>query len=344
MKRALQFRRRYVSALRRYLANAEEAMLHQAYELGRQTIANGLGILDLAKVHHEALLPTLRSRTTPKRRKKTVQGAEVFFLEALSPFEAAHRGFREANFQLMCLNEKFQKRTRDLTTANHRLKAESILRRRVEEELLEISNHEQERIGQDLHDGLCQHLVCVAIVSKMLEQKLRAVSSPDANTAAEIGKLITQGIKQAHDLARGLYPVELKEKGLAAALQEFARNTESLFKIRCRFIGTPRFHRFDHSTATHVYRIAQEAVSNAIKHGRAKSLIIRFASKNGQANLEIRDDGTGIPEKLDSKQGMGLHTMNYRARLIGGTLRIQQANRRGTVVMCSVPLRDKRNP
>lgn len=343
MKFIPQIRRKYLSDLRRYLAVSEEASLHKAYELGRQTIANGLGILELAKVHHEALLAALRNETTRVRWKNVVRRSELFLLEALSPFEATHRGFGEANVQLMGLNERFQKRTRDLTTANHRLRTEALLRRRVEKQLLEISSHEQERIGQDLHDGLCQHLAGVAMVSKTLEQKLRAESSPDATTAAEIATLINQGIRQTRDLARGLYPVELNESGLAPALQELARKTTSLFKVRCRFIGA-RFRPLEHSTAIHVYRIAQEAVTNAIKHSGAGLISIRLGSKNGQVCLEVSDNGMGIRKHIDSNRGMGLHTMNYRARLIGGVLRIHPANRRGTVVMCRVPPRSQRNP
>jgi PAS domain S-box-containing protein len=210
-----------------------------------------------------------------------------------------------------------------------------IERKRLEKEILEASEQEQRRIGQDLHDGLSQHLTGVAFLTKGLAQKLEAKSKMQAAEAAKIAHLINQAIVQTRDLARGLYPVNLEATGLGAALQALADEAANIFKVSCRFQWDDSILIRDNSKATHLYYIAREAINNAIKHGKAQAVVIGLARVKDRVTLTVKDDGIGLPEKLERTKGMGLHTMNYRARMIGASLAVHRDPAGGTVVTCS---------
>jgi len=210
-----------------------------------------------------------------------------------------------------------------------------IERKRLEKEILEASEQEQRRIGQDLHDGLSQHLTGVAFLSKGLAQKLEAKSKMHAPEAAKITHLINQAIVQTRDLARGLYPVNLEATGLGAALQELADQVATIFKISCRFQWDDSILVRDNTKATHLYYIAREAVNNAIKHGKAQAVVIGLDRVKDQVILTVKDDGIGLPEEVERTKGMGLHTMNHRARMIGASLAVKQDPAGGTMVACS---------
>ena len=139
---------------------------------------------------------------------------------------------------------------------------------------------------------------------------------------------------QARALARGLSPVELETNGLMAALQELAASTEKLFNIACIFHCAPPVLMADNVRATHLYRIAQEAIHNAIKHGRASRIVISLASTGRDMSLSITDNGSGFPANPESSKGMGLRSMRYRAGSIGGMLEIQPVEPQGTRVTC----------
>jgi signal transduction histidine kinase len=210
-------------------------------------------------------------------------------------------------------------------------------RKRLEKEILEIGDQERRRIGQDLHDGLCQHLAGIELMSQVLEQKLAAKSKADAARVGEISRHVRDAIGQTRALARGLSPVTLESEGLASALQELAGNAEKMFGITCRVAAAPTGHVRSAAVETHLYRIAQEAVSNACKHGKAREIIIQIEALPDTVVLTVRDDGGGIPEPPPRNRGMGLRIMEYRAAMIGGTLTILRNPKGGTMVRCSVP-------
>lgn len=212
-------------------------------------------------------------------------------------------------------------------------------RKRLEREILEISDQERRRIGQDLHDGLCQHLAGIELMSQVLQQKLSARSKSDATRAAEIARHVRDAIAQTRSLARGLAPVTLESEGLPSALRELAVNTEKMFGIVCRVQAPQSFAGTPAGTAMHLYRIAQEAVSNGIKHGKATQIDIGLVINEQRLVLSASDNGTGIPAVLPRNDGMGLRIMRYRAEIIGGLLSVQPNPAGGTVVRCSVPLR-----
>jgi len=211
--------------------------------------------------------------------------------------------------------------------------------KRLERTILEISGREQRRIGQDLHDGLGQHLTGVAFLSKVLEQKLREKGLPEAVEAAKIVGLVNQAINRTRELSRGLLPVLSDARGLMNALERLALEVEDLFQVSCRFECEHPVLIRDGNTATHLYHIAQEAVNNSLKHGRPRHVSIRLSGA-GEPFLQVDDDGVGGYGSWPGSpgaQGMGLLIMSYRAKMIGGGLEIRPAAGGGTSVCCTFP-------
>jgi PAS domain S-box-containing protein len=210
-------------------------------------------------------------------------------------------------------------------------------RKRLEREILEISDREQRRIGHDLHDGLCQHLAGIEMMSQVLEQKLSKQAKPVAARMGEIGKSVREAIIQTRALARGLSPVTLESDGLVSALHELAINTEKMFNVEIHFDYDSDVTIYNQAAATHLFRLAQEAVSNAIKHGSARQISIQLKTGAGRVYLCVSDNGTGILAGIPKSKGMGLRIMRFRAGMIGGTLAIEQSATGGTSVICSAP-------
>jgi signal transduction histidine kinase len=211
-------------------------------------------------------------------------------------------------------------------------------RKRLEQAILEVSGSEQRRIGQDLHDGLGQHLTGIAFMSKALEQKMADRSLAEVADAAKIVRLVNEAIHKTRELARGLLPVRSDSLGLMSALQHWAGEVEGLFQVSCRFEYDEPVLVHNDATTNHLYRIAQEAVHNAIKHGGAKNVTIGLTEVTGRGILTIRDDGSGIGAAELNHQGIGLNIMRYRAGMIGGTLEILRSGERGTLVTCIFPM------
>jgi PAS domain S-box-containing protein len=208
-------------------------------------------------------------------------------------------------------------------------------RKRLEREVLEVSENEQRRIGQDLHDDLCQRLAGIQLMGDVLQRDLLAKAKSEAEQAAMIAVRIRDAIAHTRMLARGLSPVALDSNGLMASLQELAENSGKLFQISCEFRFDGCVAVDDNAVATHLYRIAQEAVTNAVKHGRAKEVVIRLAESEDKCSLSISDDGLGLPDTPAKNQGTGLRIMKYRAATIGASLKVCRAGGRGTCVSCS---------
>lgn len=215
-------------------------------------------------------------------------------------------------------------------------------RRRLEQEILEVSDREQKRIGQDLHDGLCQVLAGIDMLAVVLKNKLADQALPETADADIISGYVRNAIVQARLVSRGLSPVELETHGLMAALEELAAATEKLFNVGCKFTCPAPVHIRDNAAAIHLYRIAQEAISNAIKHGEARNIAITLKENARHGTLSIQDDGSGLPLRREEiapgkGRGMGLRTMNYRASILGAKLTLQSGKPRGTVVRCQFP-------
>jgi signal transduction histidine kinase len=216
------------------------------------------------------------------------------------------------------------------------LRKEIAERTRLERELLAAGERERQRLGYDLHDGLGQHLTGTALFLQVLKEKLSRRGLPEASEAAKAVTLIEEGIELSHQLAKGLQPVDVQAGGLMQALQDFATATENLFKIACRFECESPVLISDIGTADHLYRIVQEATSNAIKHGRATLVIISLEATDEGTFLRIADNGRGLPRRIPDAGGMGMRIMEQRAKLIGARISFVSREGEGTVVTCSL--------
>ncbi len=177
----------------------------------------------------------------------------------------------------------------------------------------------------------------IAYISHVLHQRLVRQSRPEAADSARIIQLLDVAVNQARSLARGLFPVELEAGGLMRALRALALTAKGIYRISCRFVCPKPVLIHDNPTATHLYRIAQESVHNAIRHGKATRVLITLSASEEAVTLCIKDNGQGFPQSLPKIRGMGLEIMKYRARTIGGQLSHKPNTRQGTVLTCVVP-------
>jgi signal transduction histidine kinase len=208
-------------------------------------------------------------------------------------------------------------------------------RKQMEKQITDISDREQRRIGQDLHDSLCQHLVSVAFAAELLRENLARQVAPEAAQAEAIVEMVNEGISEARNLARGLYPARLEVDGLASALEELATTVQARTGIACRFSCDEPVCIYSGVAGSNLYRIAQEAVNNAVKHGGCNAISIGLGAVEDEVTLTVKDDGVGFPNTVETKDGMGLSIMNYRANLIQASLDIRRGAGGGTIVICS---------
>ena len=233
------------------------------------------------------------------------------------------------------LRNELEERVRQRTVA---LTNEMNERTRLEKELLEIGERGQRQIGHDLHDGLGQHLTATAFASQVLAGQLESKALPESAAAKHLVKMVEEAIGLTRTFARGLQPVEMEAEGLTDGFQELARNVSERFKVACEFECRESVLVHDATRSTHLYRIAQEAITNAIRHGKAKFINVSLEKSATVLTLTITDDGSGLPENARNGQGMGLRIMAYRAGMIGATFNIERLADAGTRVTCKVPL------
>jgi len=222
---------------------------------------------------------------------------------------------------------------------DHSLEVEGIARditerKRLEREILEVSNREQRRIGHDLHDGVCQQLAGIAFLTSTLAEELAEEGISQAPHAEKISGMINEVIDQTRAVARGLFPVRLDEKGLVAALEELASNASEVYKINCRFSSKGPPPVVDNQIALHLYYIVLEALGNAAKHSGGANVDISLQPSGDRWLLTIQDDGIGFLATNSNHDGMGLRILNYRARVIGATLTLHSQPGSGTTVTC----------
>ena len=206
----------------------------------------------------------------------------------------------------------------------------------LEKQILSVGEQVQRRIGQDLHDDLCQQLASIEFLGRALERRLAPDSPAEGARAGELTRLTRLAITHARELAHGMAPMELETGGLAAALGNLAARARKLFRVDCRFrCDCPEF--VHHPAARiHLYRIAQEGVNNAIKHGKAGRIRMGLAMDKSNLVLSVRDNGGGLPPKLPD-DGFGLRIMEYRAGMLGGSLAVSRRKSGGTLLVCCIP-------
>jgi PAS domain S-box-containing protein len=267
--------------------------------------------------------------------KGRVRGSIGTFID-ISELKLAEDALRDFNASL---ETRVKERTDVLEQTTQDLREEIAGRQRLEAEILQISERQQMRIGQDLHDDLGQQLVGIAILAEVLSRELQAQSHPTARDAARLAESLRGSIKTTRNLAKSYYPVELERAGLVAALQDLAERTQLLTKVTCTVTAGEGF-AVEKSAEIHLYRIVQESISNAIKHGHATRITIACVREGDTCTLTIADDGSEFTLTAASAQrpGMGMHLFQYRARLFGGSVTVRSGDGGGCDVICSLPV------
>lgn len=356
----------YHSALRDYLTQPNETTLQQAYELGRAAMSAGLGVFDVIRLHHQALTDGVISRD-PTAVIGAAPMIEAFLLETLSPFEAAHRGFRRAWERLEQLNTALAGHNEALALSNAQLEEEISMRQRTEQELRESKDHyyqlfqkahameeslrdlsaqvltaqeeERKRISRELHDEIGQALTAVNVTIAMLKKH----ASADAEMRKKVGEaeeLLASSMETVHAFARELRPAMLDHLGLHAALRSHVTGFTHRTNIPVELGTHSELGRITGQSAEVLFRIAQEALTNVYKHAHASKVKIEFTATAEALTMEIADDGKAfsVEKKLNRKTSrLGLLGMQERARLVNGTLAIDSTAGRGTCLSVSIP-------
>ena len=217
--------------------------------------------------------------------------------------------------------------------------------RQLELEIVSVSEQEQQRIGQDLHDGLCQQLAAMGCAARALADDLRSADRPEAEDAVKIEQALQEAVQDARGLARGIFPVHVDRIGLSAALVEMAQATQRLTGVPIHMTDSSEVQVDDPEIAMHLFRIAQEAVANAVKHSGAREVILSLLPDNDHLELRVDDNGRGLPARTQaSSSGMGLRTMRYRAHALGAELAIEPRAGGGTSLWCRLKVRTNYAP
>ena len=235
--------------------------------------------------------------------------------------------------KLRTLVGELDRRVQERTAA---LQREVVERQRLDQEIAQVADRERRRLGQDLHDRLGQHLTGTALAAQVLKDKLATRSAPEVTEAEKLVRYVEEGIDLTRNLARGFFSPELEADGLGVALEGLAENISERFAINCIFHGEEPIPVRDSAVATQLYRIAQEAATNAAKHAAAENIDIRVTADGSELTLAIIDDGVGFPDKVSDSKGLGLRLMRHGAALIGAALSVQRNGRSGTTATCKI--------
>jgi signal transduction histidine kinase len=355
----------YHEALTEFLANPGETTLHQAYELGRAAMNAGLGVVDVIRLHHRALL----EGAVKGGLGRHVEALESFLLEALSPFEAAYRGFRDARQRLQQINCVLAQRNEELLDSNAHLEEEIKVRQRAEGALRESKDHyfrlfqqahameqdlrelsakvfsaqeeERKRISRELHDEIGQALAAVNVAIVMLKKQAR--SDPVLETrVTEAEQLIAQMMETVHGFARDLRPAILDHLGLHSALRSHVSVFTQRTGIKTELVAHPDLALVDGPRAEALFRVAQEALNNVYKHAKATAVEIRFTATADSLCMDVTDNGCSfsVAEKLGQKPNgrLGLLGMQERMRHVNGMFAIESEPGKGTHVRARLPL------
>jgi signal transduction histidine kinase len=326
--------RRYAARLRKYLANEQEAVLEQAYELGRAAIAEKFGVLDMARVHLEAREKFLRSDTGGQNRERISKRAGTFFLQTLSPFEATHRGFGE-------MNHKLQER-------NRALEREIAERKRMEENLrclsnqiLHVQEEERKRISRELHDEVGQSLTAISVILAALKNNGAGNSKTAGRKLADTQHLLQNTMESVHDFARELRPAMLDELGLLPALRSYLGGFARRTGLRVQFRGNGAAEKLSGDQKTVLFRVAQESLTNVAKHAQASRVEVSLRKRGGGVCLEVADNGKSFRENAvdwaKKNARLGLLGMQERARLANGKFMVWTQPGRGTTIRVTIP-------
>ncbi|HEY6193271.1 MAG TPA: ATP-binding protein [Bacteroidota bacterium] len=333
----------YTKGLSNYVSGAGESALQHAYELGRRAIKSGVGCLDLAHVHQEALVQSILGAGSGPEGARIARLGGAFFEESLSPYEMTHRGYHEVMTDL-------SRRAAELAVLNTRLEREIEERKKAErmlralpERILDAQEAERRRVAHELHDDVCQRLSATKLHIGAFEQEVK--QNPRLRSKLQnIKRQININIREVRRIAAHLRPAALDEIGLHVALrllcedfQQVNRATRAQFEMKA-----PSAARVGSHVELALYRIAQEGLSNVAKHAHAKKVLVRLGRENGFVRLDIRDNGRGFEvdrPSANSTRGykLGLLNMKERAELLHGSCKITSAPGKGTHIRIEIP-------
>ncbi len=267
---------------------------------------------------------------------RDIQGKRAYVLETNN--DVTRRKQMEIALQesKKLLEERVRERTQELRMANKELQDEIARRKGLEGEILEISDREQQRLAQELHDGICQHLTAVAFMARSVGLRLKNHRVIEVKDIEKIAELVNNAATDTRNLSRALHRFDVDAAGLVEALEDLV--DREMWRTPCRLEVKPSFHLDDDTVAAHLYRIAREAVINANKHAQARQIVVKL-ERSGQRQmvLSVTDDGVGVQKARNGARGLGFHIMNYRARLMGGQLKVESPEKGGTRVACYLP-------
>jgi len=363
--------RRYTTTMRAFLGGGQEALLHNAYELGREALARGLGVLDMARIHQHTLSHLILPALPNWNREHTLQACETFLLEALSPFEITYRGVRAANTKLELVNGTLAQRNGELAQINRALQQEIGQRKRTEKalrdseahfrqlfhhaqsmqdslrrlsnQILHVQEEERRRISRELHDEVGQALTAILVNLAVSQNYSVGTSERLRAKIAETQRLLEQTMETVHRFAHELRPAMLDELGLLPALRSYVKNFASRTGLRVHFRATPAAEELDGEKKTVIFRIAQESLTNVAKHAHARSVEVTLRRFKSGIGLEIQDDGKSFCATPDDGQGrrngLGLLGMQERVRLVDGKFFVVPEPGKGTLVRVQIPFR-----
>ena len=363
--------RRYQAALRKHLKQGPRASLQPAQGLGRRAMTIGLETLDLARVHEQALITLVLPSYSPGARAAMVRRAGTFFAEAITPIEKRHRTAREANAQLNRMVEKLNRRKADLAVSNRQLKREIIQRKSVEEslrkserhysQLLEQSQHLQEqlrhlshqllsaqeeerkRISRELHDEIAQTLTGINVRLAALKAEAKVNTKGLQNKISKTQRMVEKSVDIVHRFARELRPTVLDDLGLMPALHSHLKDFTKRTGIHIHFTSFTlgRIKQLDNAGRTVLYRVAQEALTNVVRHAQASQVDVNVQKLRNGLRMEITDNGHGfaVERVLFAKrhQRLGVLGMRERVEMIGGRFSIESTPGHGTTVRAETP-------
>ena len=262
-------------------------------------------------------------------------GAPLYTIGALRDITEEKKAEAALQKAKELLEHRVRERTHQLLVANKELKGEIERRKGLEGEILAISDREQQRLGQELHDGLCQHLTAVAFMARSVALRLKNHRVIDAADIEKIADLVNEAATDTRNISQALHRADVDSAALVDALQDLV--DREIWRVPCRLEVKPSFHIEDDPAAAQLYRIAREAVINANKHAQAREIVVKLERSPQEMVLRVTDDGVGFSDEPKLKHGLGAHIMNYRAQLAGGRLEIGASRQGGTCVSCYLP-------
>ena len=359
---------KYVETLRKFVARNREVDLEHAYELGREAMAKKFGVLDMARIHQQALA-SLFPISSELRQKAILRAAEVFFLDSLSPFEATHRGFCDTNNRLQRLIAEQEKRNQDLASINCKLTEEIHRRKQTEKALrqseshfrklfddaramedalrdlsnkvLDVQEDERKRLSRELHDETGQALTAISVTLASLGRHERC-GTVKQQRLREAQRLLRSTMETIHDFARELRPTMLDELGLLPTLRSYLTGFAERTGLQVHFRASPEAEKLAANAKLVLFRVAQESLTNIAKHAHANRVDFRIHKATSHICMIIRDNGKSFRElpkdSARQKQCLGLLGMQERVRLVNGRIVIRPHMGKGTTVNVVVPL------